>query len=1423
MADKPILKVSAKLDRDASRKQIQKDLDAISKSLKVVIGASQTAAKNTSQTIKKETNQISSELEKRKSMYKNMFDSIRTEEGKHAEFAIKSFQSRQKIAKQEEAESLKLEARIQRETDLRQKQADKQQAFYDKSAQSLEKAKIKAQALLDVMSHFGTSSQTAKATELNNSLQRLAITEDMTETQIRQTNTQLALQQERLRAVSNEARATGKSSLKLGEMFKTAFKSFAIWISATTIFFGAIRAIKNGINTIVELDTAFLELRKVSELTTESFSDFVAQAQSVGETVGRTTTEVTKATAAFARMGFEVKESLGLAEQALLLTNIGDGIDDVTQSTDALIATLKGFEIEADKASHIVDALNEVSNSYAVNTDSLADGVTRISSVMKVAGNSFEETLGLLTASDEAIQNMAKSSTGLRTISLRLQGLNEEGDKLGSVFSAKLQDSFKRIADVDIMLNGELRSTFDILTDLGGTWNTLSKEQQTYLGIQSAGIRQQQVFASTMSNISTAISATETALNSQGSALQENEKFLDSISGKAAIFNQQLETLWTNAINSESIKSIVETGTAILSLVDDIGLLNSVLITTISLFVLFKNKALATSIPGFIEFISSMSVSMTGLTGVIGGATVAFSALRVAMLGAVAIVGLVIAGIVSHKKKQDELRASLRKTTSALSDYNSESGKIESLIKSLGNATKGTEEYLDITGKLNALLPESVDLIDSENQSLEEQVKVYQVLNKEKKESLLDEAKQIILLSKSKEEYIEELKKEQEELKHLKNVRDILIQQDLLGLDPDGELAMDIKRVSENVAELEKELKDLVIATELYDEATGNLDSSLVGITEKHEDLADARKKDMEFQIEQSELGIKLAQLSDEQIEGLVSSYEDLTGAQKTNLENFLKSEKIRLETALKSIRTEIIAREKLILLMTDGMTDVTSFDLTSNKEINQLKDYGDALNEIDGMLESINDMSTTVDTKVKTTVDKEDNKDVLDNLQKEQQAIKDITDEIDILSSKISLAEGEDRVRLQEQLIQKYKEQQDAVHAYANALRDLKSKGGLDDNEIAKINDELVAQGSEWWKLKVSIDGVKDSISSYYTELKQERDNAMQELKDSIREMIEEELSDEIGSRKELIELAKEELDIKLKQIDAEKDLADFADDRADKEEDIAKITNKMNSLKIAASQGDKKAQAELLKLEEDRNKKQEELDELINDRSYELRKEGLENQYDEYEEIQNDEIDLLEEKLKDEEYITKKVNDEINQYLRDNNIVLYEELAQTFENTVISKWEKAIDLVEKYNSAIANSSNSTTSGFTGGGALDTSTSGNFWDDKVGNDGATQAVIDFLNSGTGSESLISKNIDWLMKYGNFSSSNSSNISPSVIPSGAINNNTSSVSAPVSITIQGDVSDNNVARISNDITNTITRSQTQDWKKRGFKPSVSDR
>lgn len=134
-----------------------------------------------------------------------------------------------------------------------------------------------------------------------------------------------------------------------------------------------IHGIKNGIQDMVQqvfdLDESLTELSKVTDLTDDRLQGLADDAFEVGEKIGATGKNVIDATTIFAQAGYEAKDALDLGEQAIMLQNVSEAGATAEGSANTLIAALKAFKLEASDSSHVVDALNEVSNKYAVSVN----------------------------------------------------------------------------------------------------------------------------------------------------------------------------------------------------------------------------------------------------------------------------------------------------------------------------------------------------------------------------------------------------------------------------------------------------------------------------------------------------------------------------------------------------------------------------------------------------------------------------------------------------------------------------------------------------------------------------------------------------------------------------------------------------------------------------------------------------------------------------------------------------------------------------------------------------------------------------------------------------------------------------------------------------------------------------------------------
>ena len=386
-------------------------------------------------------------------------------------------------------------------------------------------------------------------------------------------------------------KATGNETASFTQIIKQNIQAFLNWYLIGNVVSNTVRQIKQMVVNVVELDDSLVELRKVSDLTGKSLNNFVKDAYDAGEAVARTGKDVVDATTQYKRAGYQLEESFDLAKTSLVMMNVGDGISSVEQAASSLIAILKGFKLSATDAMSVVDMINNVSNNAAIDFDNIADGLRRVSGTLSQTGTSIQQTIALLTGGFSQLRNIELVSRGLVTISQRLRGVSETGETIDGL-SAKLQSTFKRIAGIDIETATGLRSTYDILQDMANVFPTLTERQRQYLGELAAGKDQVKVLNSILNGWEDVDKATSFALNAEGSALEENEKVLDSIQGKVNAYKSAFQSLSNDIVDEDLIKFIVDSGTNILKLLDDtiekLGLFPT-LITAISGVISAKN------------------------------------------------------------------------------------------------------------------------------------------------------------------------------------------------------------------------------------------------------------------------------------------------------------------------------------------------------------------------------------------------------------------------------------------------------------------------------------------------------------------------------------------------------------------------------------------------------------------------------------------------------------------------------------------------------------------------------------------------------------------------------------------------------------------------------------------------------------------
>lgn len=389
----------------------------------------------------------------------------------------------------------------------------------------------------------------------------------------------------------------------------STFKNIASYAIGGSLIYGLVNEVKEGISTIVSLDTAMRDLRKVSSATTEELSKFTDVANKIGIEVGASTKSVIEATTYYSKLGYAIDEATQRAKNATIFSNVADmNIDDASKS---LITIQKGFNLNTlEDMTRIMDVANEVGNNYSSTSEDVANGLRQMGNALSEAGNSYEQSVGIFVAGNASIQDSEKVGNAIKTLSMRLRGMKTEIDET-SIPVSKLRDVIKQLTadagkEVDIMLDeNTFKSTYQQMTELSEIYPKLTDGQKAYLQYVIAGQRQGNIFSGIMSNMTDGINAYNTALNSSGSAQREQELYLDSIEGKMNAFKETLSSIWVSLISSEDIKSIVSGGTVVLNILSKIievfgGIPTVVAIATGSIVafnkasVIMKSTAMAT-------------------------------------------------------------------------------------------------------------------------------------------------------------------------------------------------------------------------------------------------------------------------------------------------------------------------------------------------------------------------------------------------------------------------------------------------------------------------------------------------------------------------------------------------------------------------------------------------------------------------------------------------------------------------------------------------------------------------------------------------------------------------------------------------------------------------------------------------------------
>lgn len=532
---------------------------------------------------------------------------------------------------------------------------------------------------------------------------------------------------------------------------------------------------QKGFEVVKELDKQFTEMRKVSDETITSLKNYVKEAYNVARVTGSTATTILSSTADYMRLGKTLNEAAELAKNTTILMNVSE-FESVNEATDALISMTQAYR-DLDSLD-IIDKLNNVGNKFSISTSDLAQSLQRSAGTLKIAGNDLNEAIALTTAGNAILQDPLKVAAGLRTISLRITGtatakkeleeLGEDVDDFVITTTSKLNEKVKgltktatKAAGVSLLdAKGNYRSTYEILQDIADVWKEIKEEdatsgenRQNALLELLAGKNRSNVLASILDDANLLKKVYSTVQNSSGSAMKEQEKYMESIEGRLNVLTTQSQEFWATFINSDFIKSGISLLTELIKvLTKAIEIMGSFTSSSILIGGIVGAKGI-----DLLKVILDIKNALYGKTG-ISFIEKVFNSVGKASITKTAGDSVLTNGFISVKKLKESKKAisDVAKATSNLGDETSNaaektsllSGRFVGMIKAVGviaivaTAIKAASIIIDNMYKSTEEISTS---IEEQERQLEDLQGEYDKLNAKRTDNTITAAEAIRL------------------------------------------------------------------------------------------------------------------------------------------------------------------------------------------------------------------------------------------------------------------------------------------------------------------------------------------------------------------------------------------------------------------------------------------------------------------------------------------------------------------------------------------------------------------------------------------------------------------------------------------------------------------------------------------------------
>ena len=338
-------------------------------------------------------------------------------------------------------------------------------------------------------------------------------------------------------------------------------KNVAKWQISSYILTGMISSFQGLVQYAEDLNKTLTDIRIVTGASKSEMRDFAIEANRAAKALGTTTNEFAQAALIYRQQGDSAAEAMRKAEITVKMANVSFS-SNAQEMSEYLTSIWNSYHAAGNELELYADKLAKVGAITATSSEEMATSMQKVAAAAYSTGVEYDQLLGVISTVSSATRESAEvTGTAFKTIfarmtDLKIEGSVEDGDMsttLGQI-SSSLDAIGIKIYDV----NGQVRDTGAILTDLGDRWKDIDDNTRSAIAQSVAGKRQYTQLLALFDNWDKYRVTMSQISDTQGELNKQQAMYLEGIDGAKQKLAANKDALKAQLIDDEMIIGVVD-------------------------------------------------------------------------------------------------------------------------------------------------------------------------------------------------------------------------------------------------------------------------------------------------------------------------------------------------------------------------------------------------------------------------------------------------------------------------------------------------------------------------------------------------------------------------------------------------------------------------------------------------------------------------------------------------------------------------------------------------------------------------------------------------------------------------------------------------------------------------------------------------